>query len=256
MVGSRRATGYGTRTAEALAAEAVRRGAVVVSGLAQGIDRAAHRGALSGGPSVAVVAGGLDLARSGPKRALYERLLAEGTLVSEQGPGLAPVPRLFPVRNRIITGMSAVTVVVEAACRSGSLISARLAAEQGREVFAVPGNLDSKVSEGTNRLIADGARPFLATDEVFEALGLEPPETSAAGAAGVGGVPVERPEERLVFGLLGDGPAALDELVLRSRLDGARVLELLTALEIGGLAERTPGGLFRAVPTLKRSRGD
>lgn len=159
------------------------------------------------------------------------------------------MPRLFPVRNRIITGMSPVTVVIEAARRSDSLVSARLAAEQGREVFAVPGNLDSKVSEGTNRLLADGARPLLETGELLEALGLEPGRAEGAGT-------VERPDEKPVFGLLSSEPVPLDELTGASGLDGARILELLTALKIGGLAERTANGLFRAALKLFRGRGD
>ena len=169
VVGSRRASRYGLRVAGQLGRQLAKRGITVVSGLASGVDAAVHRGALESGAGIAVLAGGLDRVTPRSNRALARSLQQRGALISEHPPGTPPLPARFPVRNRIITGTARATVVVEAAERSGSLVSARLAAEQGREVLAVPGNLDSPTSRGTNRLIRDGCAPLLVLEDLLTA---------------------------------------------------------------------------------------
>ncbi len=246
VVGSRRASRYGKRIATLLARELAAAGATVVSGLAVGVDTAAHEGALAAGRSAAVLAGGVDRIYPSRNASLARALIERGALLSEYPPGTPTLAYHFPIRNRIITGLAAVTVVVEAATRSGSLVSARLAIEQGREVFAVPGNIDSETSGGTNRLIRDGCAPLLDPADVLEQLGLRP-----AGVPTEPGTPIQAvdggprdPDIARVLAALDSTPAHPDELVAGCRLDGARILELLTALELDGLAERCPGGRF------------
>lgn len=252
VVGARRCTDYGERTAERIAAEMAAAGIVVVSGLARGVDVAAHRGALSRGRTAAVLAGGLDRIYPGEHRSVAERIeRSGGCLLSEQPPGVRPLPYLFPYRNRIITGLGLATVVVEASARSGSLASARHALDQGRDVFAVPGPIDSPASEGTNRLIAQGAALFSRTADL------------AALGALAGLVEVKKPKhlkKKDIAGLgLGEGEAAVltaivagaataDEIAEAAALDGTRVLALLTALELDGLVRREVHGRFRACP--------
>jgi DNA processing protein len=171
VVGSRRCTRYGSAMARTIAKSIASAGWTVVSGLARGIDTAGHLGALDGGgTTVAVLGSGIDVWYPASNRLLGERILEAGAVVSEYPAGTTPAPWRFPARNRIIVGLSDAVVVVEAAERSGALITARLAMELGVEVFAVPGDLDRETSRGTNRLIADGAHPIVASSEVVEAL--------------------------------------------------------------------------------------
>jgi len=171
VVGSRRCTRYGAALARTMARSIADAGWTVVSGLARGIDTAGHLGALDGGGStVAVLGCGIDVWYPASNRHLGEEILERGAVVSEYGPGVEPAPWRFPARNRIIVGLSDAVVVVEAAERSGALITARLAMEHGIDVFAVPGDLDRETSRGTNRLIADGAHPIVAAGEIVEAL--------------------------------------------------------------------------------------
>ncbi|TMD16658.1 MAG: DNA-protecting protein DprA, partial [Chloroflexi bacterium] len=168
VVGSRRATPYGLRVAERLARELAGLGVVVVSGLARGVDAAAHRGALAaGGQTVAVLAGGLDRIYPPEHASMAEQIAGQGALLSEARDGTAPLPGLFPVRNRIISGLSRGLVVVEAAERSGALITARMALEQGREVFAVPGSIENPLTAGTHGLIRDGAGLVQGVEDVL-----------------------------------------------------------------------------------------
>ena len=171
IVGSRRCTRYGSALARTMARSVVGAGWTVVSGLARGIDTAGHLGALDGGgATVAVLGCGIDVWYPASNRQLGERILEHGAVVSEYGHGVDPAPWRFPARNRIIVGLSGAVVVVEAAERSGALITARLAMEHGIDVFAVPGDLDRETSRGTNRLIADGAHPIVAPSEIVESL--------------------------------------------------------------------------------------
>jgi len=255
IVGARRCTAYGERTAARIAREAAELGIVVISGLARGIDAAAHRGALEGGRTAAVLAGGLERIYPGEHRALAERVVAGGGfLLSEQPPGVQPLPWLFPFRNRIITGLCAATVVVEAASRSGSLASARHALAQGREVLAVPGPIDSPLSVGTNRLIAQGAPPLCETADLEAARGLrEIIERSSLNNSKRRTIPLEQlsAEERSIVTAIGARDATADEICAATSLDGTRVLALLTALELAGVVSRGDHGRFRTA-----SRGD
>lgn len=254
IVGARRCTGYGESVASKVAKEAAAAGVVIVSGLARGIDAAAHRGALgAGGRTAAVLAGGLDQIYPGEHRGLAERLVeAGGTLMSEQPPGRRPVAWLFPFRNRVITGLAAATVVVEARHRSGSLASARHALEQGRDVFAVPGPVDSPLSEGTNRLLGQGAAPLCATPDLAAVAGLrasiEKLFPKRLKKLDVSKLDLSA-DEAAMLARLTAGPATADDLVEATGFDGTRVLSLLTALELDGLIRREDHGRFRAATT-------
>jgi DNA processing protein len=244
IVGSRRGTPYGLRVAERLSADLGARGVTVVSGLARGVDTAAHRGALgAGGRTLAVLGSGVDVVYPPENRRLAAEVVAAGAVVSQFPMGTAPLPHHFPARNRIIAGLTLGTVVVEAAERSGALITARLAGELGREVYAVPGNVSSPGSLGTNSLIQDGAKLVQGWEDVVAEW---PPEwrralrpLSAPGpstqreAEG----PVE-PAERAILALLGEEPVAVDAVVERSRLPSSQVSAGLTALELRGLVRR------------------
>jgi len=252
IVGSRRCTAYGERTAERLAAELAASGVFVASGLARGVDAAAHRGALSegAGRTVAVLAGGLDHIYPGEHRGLAERIVAEGgCLLSEQAVGIRPQPWLFPYRNRIVTGLSAATVIVEAGHRSGSLISARLAGEQGREVFAVPGPIDSPASAGANSLLGQGAAPLCSTVDLRAVPSLAGVVEDKQSIRLKKQKKIEESlgqDEAQVLAALRAGSTTADEVAAATRLDGTRVLTLLTALELEGLVRREAHGGLRA----------
>ena len=249
VVGSRNPTTGGRRLASRFAADLTRCGLVVVSGLAVGIDAAAHRGALeAGGLSVAVCGTGLDTVYPRTHAALAEQLIAEGALVSEWPPGTPPLPAHFPRRNRIISALSLGTLVVEAAPRSGSLITARLAAEQGREVFAIPGSLDNPMARGCHALIRQGAKLVESVADILEELpaGLaaaraqqSPPADDARSR------PTKIPEEtRTLLNAMGYTPVTVDELVERVGLTAQMLSSMLLAMELQGLVEALPGGRY------------
>jgi len=242
VVGTRRPTRYGLRVAARLGRELSAAGLVVVSGLARGIDAAVHQAVVGEGCGVAVLAGGLDRVSPRSNRRLAARLLDRGALLSEHAPGTPPLPGRFPVRNRIITGLSKGTVVVEAAERSGSLVSARHALDQGREVLAVPGNVDSPMSQGTNGLIRDGCAPMLEITDVLAACGVCA-RSSGQGAAAVATVQLDGEVEQVASRLDREG-VPIDLVVEATGIAGGRVLELLTELELDGIIERLPGGMF------------
>jgi DNA processing protein len=254
VVGSRNASRYGRRVAGELCRALAAAGICVTSGLAFGIDAVAHEAALSSGTSAAVLAGGVDVLHPKRHRELYARLRREGCVVSEMPPGTATLPFRFPIRNRIVTGLCAATVVVEASIRSGSLVSARHAAEQGRDVYAVPGPIDSATSTGTNALVRDGAIPLVSVDEAVEriaaSVGLKP----AAAAAGAGDAPpaMDAVSAR-VFVCLDGEPASVEAIAAASGLDESVVMAKVTSLELDGLVERLPGGTYAR--TGARSRG-
>jgi DNA processing protein len=234
VVGARSCSAYGAQVARALAREIAAAGAVVVSGLARGIDGEAHRGALAaGGLTVAVLGCGIDRDYPNAHRQLARRVAESGAVVSEYPPGVEPAPWRFPARNRIIAGLAGATVVVEARERSGALITADFALELGREVFAVPGEITSGLSKGTNDLIRQGATPLLASEDVLEALGLEPVPRAPP--------PTLSPEGRAVLAVLADGAAALDEISRATGLGAPEVAVALTELELGGLVEGGDG---------------
>ncbi|MEH3035528.1 MAG: DNA-processing protein DprA [Sphingomonas adhaesiva] len=248
MVGARNASAAACRFARQLAQSLAERGATVVSGLARGIDTAAHQGALPA--TIAVIAGGIDTLYPPENEELQQRIAADGLLIAEMPPGTQPRARHFPHRNRIIAALSLGTVVVEAAPRSGSLITARLAGEAGREVMAVPGHPSDPRAQGCNLLIRDGATLVQNADDVLEQV--RPIDARAARlsavrspAAGWGAPPpadATDTDRRTVARLLGPVPVAVDELVRQSALAPAVVQMVLLELELAARLERHAGG--------------
>lgn len=251
MVGSRRASPAGIRVAEDLAAQAVRAGLHITSGLARGIDGAAHRAALAaGGRSIAVMATGIDSVYPYCHRGLAAELVEAGCLVSEFPPGMAPLQHNFPRRNRIISGLSLGVVVVEAALPSGSLVTARTALEQGREVFALPWSIYHAGGAGCLHLIRDGAKMVQSLQDVLEELGpmyslqqdLLParrggPQQEAGGFSS---------SQQQLLRLIGYECIALDELARLSAVPVSRVMADVTFLEIRGAVARCEGGYIRS----------
>lgn len=244
MVGARNASAAAIRFARQLAAELSERAYVVVSGLARGIDTAAHRGALSGG-TIGVVAGGLDIFYPPENEPLQREMQAHGLVVTEQPPGTEPHARHFPARNRIIAGLSLGTLVVEAAPRSGSLITARLAADYGREVMAVPGSPLDPRAQGCNQLIRDGATLIQSAAAVAEALspfGSHRVAAPLAPFASESSADASDRERKVLLPLLGPVPVPIDELLRQSGLAPASLQLLLLELELAGRLVRHAGG--------------
>ncbi|HEY0766713.1 MAG TPA: DNA-processing protein DprA [Steroidobacteraceae bacterium] len=250
MVGSRNPTPSGRETARAFAAWFARTGLTVTSGLAVGIDAASHEGALSvEGLTVAVCGTGLDRVYPGEHAALAARIRAHGALVSEFPPRTAPLRRHFPRRNRIISGLTLGTLVVEAARHSGSLITARLAAEQGREVFAIPGSIHSPVSRGCHQLIRDGAKLVEEAADVLAELRISfPKETLTAPCSPSEKPPALDKEYEMLLDALGFEPATIDVLVARTRLAPESVASMLLILELQGRVAALPGGRYGRIP--------
>jgi DNA processing protein len=249
IVGSRHATPYGLRCAERLAQGLARVGLTVISGLARGIDAAAHRGALkAGGRTLAVVANGLSRVYPPEHAALADEIAGgRGAILSEMPLGQVPIAQLFPQRNRIISGLSLGVIVVEATPRSGSLSTARHATEQNREVFAVPGPIDSLASRGCHRLLRDGAGLVESVDDILEALGPLVREVRPGADA----VPVRHPaelalsaNERGLLGQLGDQPVSIDALIVATGMTAPQVIATLAVLEMRRLVKRVPGNQF------------
>jgi DNA processing protein len=248
LVGSRRCTPYGMRIAERLAGALARTGFTIVSGLARGIDAAAHRGALrAGGRSLAVLANGLDQIYPPEHDELAREVAENGALYTELPMRQGPLAGLFPQRNRIISGLCLGVVVVEAAPRSGSLSTANHAMEQNREVFAVPGPVDSLASRGCHRLIRDGARLVETVDDILEELGPLVKEVHTSDDA----PPVRHPaelaltdQERSLLGQLQSQPSGVDELITRTGLTASQVMATLSVLELKRLVRRLPGHQF------------
>ena len=255
IVGSRKCTPYGLRIAERLATSLARVGLTVVSGLARGIDAAAHRGALAGGGrTLAVLANGLSQIYPPEHDELADAVVGAGALIAESPMRQEPLAGLFPQRNRIISGLSLGVVVVEATPRSGSLSTASHATEQNREVFAVPGPVDSLPSRGCHHLIRDGARLVETVDDILEELGdrvrpigrsIDPPAASSgpSPAPALAGL-VLSDAERLLLDKLGDRPVAVDQLIVVSGLAASQVMATLSLLEMRRLIKRFPGPEF------------
>jgi DNA processing protein len=237
IVGARSCSPYGSQVARAGARELAAAGLVVASGLARGVDGEAHRGALeAGGVTIAVLGCGIDRDYPASHRELAARICERGLIVSEYAPGVEPAPWRFPARNRIIAGLARATVVVEARARSGALITADFALEQGREVFAVPGEITSALSAGSNALLALGACPYTSSHDVLDALGIDPPSASGVELAA---------EAALVLERLREFPAGADELQRSTGLEAGALAAALTELELAGAAVQD-GGVFRA----------
>ncbi len=248
IVGARNASANGRRLARQLASELGAGGLLVVSGLARGIDAAAHEGALETG-TAAVVAGGVDVIYPAENTGLYEEIRARGVLISEISMGTTPQARHFPRRNRLISGMTRGTLVIEAALRSGSLITARFAADQGREVFAIPGSPLDPRARGCNNLIRQGAVLVETAADVLDVLesGLIPPvrEPKAADFLGPAPVPPDAAEiaeaRARIEDSLGPTPVAVDEVIRECHVSPAIVHMALLELELAGHLERHPG---------------
>ena len=250
IVGSRNATQQGLRDATAFAQALSEAGFTVVSGLALGVDAAAHEGGLSGiGSSVAVVGTGLDRVYPARHRELAHRLAAQGAIVSEFPLGTPPKTGHFPRRNRIISGLAMGVLVIEAALESGSLITARLAGEQGREVFAVPGSIHSALSKGCHRLIKQGAKLVESAQDILEELG-----PRLAGYRPLGAITAPSSQAAIDVGsdtalldALATGPLALDQLAERLGLTVDALSVRLLSAELAGSVARLPGGLYQRI---------
>lgn len=255
IVGTRRPTLYGTQMAERLSRELAARGLVIVSGLARGIDAISHQGTLAaGGRAVGVLGTGLDVCYPKENKKLYEKVLERGAILSEFPLGTHPAPENFPIRNRIVAGMPLGTVVVEGAQYSGSLITARLAMEFGREVFGVPGNATQAVSFAPNQLIKQGAKLATCADDVIEELPtpvralLVKPEQPAAEQRNLLAEAALSPSQKLLYTLLSvDRSEPIDDIVERSGLNSSEVLATLFELEMKGVVRQLPGKQFSRV---------
>ncbi|MBZ8117664.1 DNA-processing protein DprA [Roseovarius sp. LXJ103] len=275
MVGARNASSLGTRMARALAADLAKRGYVIASGLARGVDTAAHKAALKGG-TVAVMAGGVDVMYPAENTVLAEEIAQTGLRLSEQPVGLIPQARHFPRRNRIISGLASATVIVEAAAKSGSLITARNALEQGRDVLAVPGHPFDARAAGCNQLLRDGARLVRSADDIVEALpellhptpqpdlplqtpqphaDIRPNIRPAANAPTVPAIPAPHAARTRtlretadlhseILNRLGPSPLAEDQLIRDLKTPAQKVAPVLLDLELDGRIRRQPGGLL------------
>lgn len=244
IVGARNASAAACRFARQIGQGLAAEGVTVVSGLARGIDTAAHVGSIQGG-TVGVIASGIDIAFPPENRELQERVASEGLLIAEQPPGTEPLARHFPSRNRIIAGLAQGTVVVEAAPRSGSLITARIAGEAGREVMAVPGSPLDPRAQGCNLLIREGATLIQTVDDILEAIRPIDPRAVRSPRNGFASQPPADPgdaERQQVEQLLGPVPVQVDELIRQANLSAATVQLVLLELELGGRLERHAGG--------------
>ena len=263
IVGSRRASTYGKFSTEKMSRALSLKGITIVSGMARGIDAAAHKGAIAArGRTIAVLGSGMDVVYPPEHGELMEAIQEHGAIVTEFPFGTPPNAANFPARNRIISGMSLGVVIVEASDKSGSLITARLAMEQGREVFAVPGNIDAPGSRGTHKLIKEGATLVESIDDILPVIlpQIAPPSrnnspmpsgkpeavTAAAKKDGEKKPKIDHldPEARLIFNILGDKPAHIDTVIQLSQLKPADVLKTLLTLELHGLIRQTPGKMY------------
>jgi len=244
VVGSRNLTEYGRRVTERLASELAQAGITIVSGLARGIDSVAHRAALSqGGRTIAVLGSGISYIYPSENKMLAEKIIKNGAILSEFYPEEGPKRENFPRRNRIISGASIGTLVTEAAINSGALITASFALEQGREVFAVPGNITSKNSEGTNFLIQKGAKVVTKIEDILEEIEQFIPLLKNLNKTET--VELDD-EERAIFNIL-DEPRTADEVVLKTGINITKVLEILLRLELNGLINKTEGRYIRRI---------
>ncbi len=237
IVGARSCSPYGSSVARTLGRELAGAGLVVISGLARGVDGEAHRGALeSGGTTIAVLGCGVDRVYPAAHGELARRVAERGLIVSEYAPGVEPAPWRFPARNRIIAGLAEATVVVEARERSGALITADLALEGGREVFAVPGEITSALSAGTNALLRIGATALTSSTDVLEAFGIAPAAAASVDLS---------PAAELVLARLRDRPAAVDELTRELAVPASEIATAIAELELATLVDES-AGFYRA----------
>ncbi len=248
VVGTRRVTAYGRQVAEDVAGTLARNGITVISGLARGVDSIAHQAALeAGGRTIAVLGSGLDRIYPPENRRLAEQIAGKGALISDYPPGTPPEASNFPPRNRLISGLSLAVVIIEAGQTSGALITAAFAADQGREVFAVPGNITSPGSKGTNRLIRDGAQPLLHPEQILEELELTMvAEQRTARVV----LPADAVEAQL-FETLGHEPLHIDEIRARTDLPIEKVTATLALMELKGMVRQLGGMQYISLREVK-----
>ena len=247
LVGSRNPTHYGLKTAERIGMTLAKRGAGVVSGLARGVDAAAHRGCLRGGGfTIGVLGTGIDVVYPRSNRMLFEQMVEEGTLLSEFPMGTPPEPRNFPIRNRVISGLCRGIAVIEAARKSGSLITAALALEQNREIFAVPGSIDSFKSTGAHWLIKQGARLIENADDILDELWflkqgagrVKRSRETPGPSVPVNGI------ERKIYDIIGDYPTHIDQIARVGAMNVAQVAMILLKMELSGIIRQLPGKMY------------
>jgi DNA processing protein len=253
VVGSRLASTYGKYTTEKISRELALKGLTIVSGMARGIDSVAHRGALTAhGRTIAVLGSGLDVIYPPENKKLFTDIIQNGAVISEFPPGTPPLSANFPTRNRIISGMSYGVVIVEAGEKSGSLITARLALEQGREVFAVPGSIDSAGSRGTNKLIKQGAKLIENIDDILEeifpqfdgTIVLKPPSVSNSEVIAAKPAEILSTVDQKIISYISGSRVHIDDLISSTGLSSADILGALTTLELKGIIQQHPGKFF------------
>ena len=245
IVGSRKTSPYGRWITEKIGQDLARHGVTVVSGMARGIDSVAHMGALQGGGrTIAVLGCGVDVIYPSENRNLFHQIIEHGAVLSEFPMGSPPEGGHFPKRNRIISGLSIGVVIVQASAESGSLITAGYALEQGREVFAVPGNVGAEGSRGTNQLIKEGAKLVESTEDILEEILPQWKREKEMLPKAETPVPDLSEEEKVLYRLLGESPLHIDAIIRESQLDPGRVSSLLLNLELKGLISQWPGKCF------------
>jgi DNA processing protein len=253
VVGSRLASTYGKYTTEKISRELALKGLTIVSGMARGIDSVAHRGALTAhGRTIAVLGSGLDVIYPPENKKLFTDIIQNGAVISEFPPGTPPLSANFPTRNRIISGMSYGVVIVEAGEKSGSLITARLALEQGREVFAVPGSIDAAGSRGTNKLIKQGAKLIENTDDILEeilpqferTIVLKPHSIANSEAIAAKSSEIFSAVDQKIIDFISGSRVHIDDLISSTGLSSADILSALTTLELKGMVRQYPGKFF------------
>ena len=250
IIGSRQCSEYGISTARRLGAALASKGVVVVSGMARGIDSMAHRGAVeASGLTIAVLGCGVDICYPAENHSLRDDIAKSGCVISEYPPGVTPRAGFFPARNRIISGLSQILIVVESAKKSGTLITVDQALEQGREVMAVPGNVTNQYSEGTNALIKQGAEPVCTADDVLHVLGSIPTTFKLQSVPNIPKKPKEiipdiAPEEKLVYDVLDFEPSTFDEILIKTNSQPQTIQYLLTMLELQGHVKKLPGARY------------
>jgi DNA processing protein len=261
IVGSRQASTYGKYTTERISRELALKGVTIVSGMARGIDSAAHSGAITAhGRTIAILGSGLDVIYPPENKKLFNDIIENGAVISEFPLGTPPRSANFPARNRIISGMSYGVVIVEAGEKSGSLITARLALEQGREVFAVPGSIDAAGSRGTNKLIKQGAKLIENTDDILEEIMPQIELNTAFKPAFVSNTEeilkehseVSNGVDQKIIDFVSRGRIHIDDLISSTGLSSADILSALTKMELAGIVQQHPGKLF----SLKKINSD
>jgi DNA processing protein len=245
IVGSRNSTPYGVKTAENLAQGLARRGLGVVSGLARGIDSAAHWGCIEGrGFTIGVLGTGIDSVYPPSNKKLFDVMVEKGAVITEFPLKTPPEPKNFPIRNRLISALSRGVIVVEATMKSGSLITASVALEQGREVFAVPGSVHSFKSQGCHFLIKQGAKLVENADDVLDELGLNYSYAAKKDSYAEPPLPPMEDNEKKVYALIGDYPVHIDDIVREGNMEPGAVSAVLMRMELKGIIRQLPGKLF------------